>query len=540
MKFTQVAHRLYNKVRRINFSAVNTPLRRKATENWLVVAISDNRMTGPDSIKLLNLERNISESTIWNLPSEEKLWLYNLHYFEDLVSAGYREKDVWLSSLVDRWIVENPPPYGNGWEPYPLSLRIVNWIKWFLNGKLTQNSHWLDSLALQTNVLSQCLERHLLGNHLLANAKALIFAGTFFDCEPSSRWLETGLKIFDKELGEQILEDGANFELSPMYHSLVFQDLLDLVNLASCYPIPELAGRVQHWRMIAGKMLSFMGAMTHPDGGISFFNDAAIGISPSPYFLQRYAEQLEVTAEDKSIGTNVDHILVKHFLNSGYLRVESGDAVSIIDCAEVGPSYLPGHAHADTLSFETSLGGSRLFVNTGTACYGVSDERLRQRGTAAHNTVVVDGLNSSVVWSGFRVANRAHPSQPTVEVSRDEPKDVSVICSHDGYSRLSRKLVHTRTWTFRPYSIEIQDFLSGGYKSGVAHYHIHPSIVVDTDSEDVVLTVPNGSRARVSVTGGRWSLAPYEWCPEFGVKIPSQKIIIFFEQPKVVFRLEFL
>ena len=40
---------------------------------------------------------------------------------------------------------------------------------------------------------------------------------------------------------------------------------------------------------------------------------------------------------------------------------------------------------------ELSLFGHRMLVNSGVSCYGDSRERLRQRATAAHNTVVIDG-----------------------------------------------------------------------------------------------------------------------------------------------------
>ena len=69
----------------------------------------------------------------------------------------------------------------------------------------------------------------------------------------------------------------------------------------------------------------------------------------------------------------------------------------------MGPDYIPGHAHADTLSFELSIGAQRVFVNSGTSEYGLSPKRLNQRKTAAHNTVEVDGKDSSQVWSGLEL-----------------------------------------------------------------------------------------------------------------------------------------
>src|SRR5690606_28910828 len=129
---------------------------------------------------------------------------------------------------------------------------------------------------------------------------------------------------------------------------------------------------------------------------------------------------------------------VLHHAESGYVRIEGACAVVFLDVGRVGPDYLPGHAHADTLSFEMSIGRRRVIVNSGTSVYGVSVERERQRGTAAHNTVVVDGENSSEVWSGFRVARRARP----VDLSIKTGNGVVVECGHDGYYRLPGRPMH--------------------------------------------------------------------------------------------------
>src|SRR5690606_4780416 len=118
--------------------------------------------------------------------------------------------------------------------------------------------------------------------------------------------------------------------------------------------------------------------------------------------------------------------------------------------APVGPDYLPGHAHADTLSFELSLFGQRVLVNSGTSCYGHGSERIRQRGTTAHNTVVVDGADSSEVWSGFRVARRARAINPEVH----DHQGLEASCSHDGYHRLPGRVTHHRRWRLTEVGLE--------------------------------------------------------------------------------------
>ena len=61
-------------------------------------------------------------------------------------------------------------------------------------------------------------------------------AGAYFDGPAADFWLRRGLFILRRELAEQVLEDGGHFELSPMYHALILEDLLDLVNLSQVYP----------------------------------------------------------------------------------------------------------------------------------------------------------------------------------------------------------------------------------------------------------------------------------------------------------------
>ena len=121
----------------------------------------------PYSFKFLNVKHELKSLNDWNNPAWDKLWLYNLHYFDDLNADDAALRKDWHYALLDRWTDENPPPIGNGWEPYPTSLRIVNWVKWHLTG-YALNEVCQHSLAVQIRFLYKRLEYHLLGNHLFA------------------------------------------------------------------------------------------------------------------------------------------------------------------------------------------------------------------------------------------------------------------------------------------------------------------------------------------------------------------------------------
>lgn len=171
-------------------------------------------MLGPATFCYLNQTKTLQWPKGWNDPNRDKLWLYNLHYFDDLNAEGAEDRTDWHRQLIQGWVEENPPGQGNGWEPYPSSLRIVNWIKWALAGNTLPNAA-VHSLAVQIRWLRNNLEYHLLGNHLFANAKALVFAGAFFAENEARQWMDKGLDILAREVPKQILPDGGQFEGQP-------------------------------------------------------------------------------------------------------------------------------------------------------------------------------------------------------------------------------------------------------------------------------------------------------------------------------------
>ena len=471
-------------------------------------------MTGPQTFLFLNKSYTLPPKGGWNVDSLEKLWLYNLHYFDDLNAADAAKRSTWHQILLVRWLLENPPTQGNGWEPYPTSLRIVNWVKWLQAGNLPVPG-MLDSLAMQAHWLSKKLEWHLLGNHLFANAEALVFAGLHFDGPEAGAWLTAGLNIFERELPEQVLADGGNFERSPMYHAIFLEDLLDLINAGHHWSDRVPNSTLAQWRATAGKMLSWLAGMTHPDGEIALFNDAAFGIAPNLAALRAYAHRL---------GVDADLPAHSHFVESGYIRLESDKAVAFLDVAPIGPDYLPGHAHADTLSFELTVFRQRVVVNGGTSRYGLGSERLRERGTAAHSTVQVAAMDSSEVWGGFRVARRARPFNL---VTQTQAASLLVACSHDGYRRLTGKPVHRREWQMDSVGLVVTDWVSGGDHAAVARFIFHPQVVVTPTGDSTwQLTMPDGHTLHMVVCHGTAQLEQASYSPEFGKVLPTQCLVV--------------
>jgi len=485
---------------------------------WKHQSLYCNKVDSQLEACFLNHTKKLDLPVDWNNESPSKLWIYNLHYFEDLLSNNAEEKRNFHFQLLNRWVDQNPVGYGNGWEPYPTSLRIVNIIKAWLGG-LELDEKLFSCVFAQASFLSNDLEKHLLGNHYFVNLKALLFAGVIFE---NTRWLSIAEKGLLFEIPEQILEDGANFELSPMYHSLILVDMLDMFNLSKSYSSKVPTRLVSLLEDYIPKMLAFMEAVAHPDGGVSFFNDSADGIAPAKAKIESYAKKLGfgISPLDCSKPQIIDNA------NSGFICATAAGNKLIFDASPVGPDYIPGHAHADTLSFELSIGAQRVFVNSGTSEYGLSPKRLNQRKTASHNTVEVDGKDSSQVWGGFRVANRAEIISRHTELKHDH--SIDLLAAHNGYKSLFGGSIHTRKLTFSENSLIVSDSLQRTFKYAKSRFYFHPDLIISL--EDNLLRIEGADFILHSDLKGKVaSLVDSFWYPEFGVEVPNKMLLLDFD-----------
>lgn len=510
LKLTQIYGQLLFRLKKPTVKITSVPKQRTQISRWIVPVVKKSHGYDGTKITFLNQEKDISSALIWTDSEIDKLWIYNLHYFDVLAENN---NSVENTKFIERWINENELGKGCGWEPYPISLRIVNWVKWLLAGNQS-TAAMLQSLATQARFLTKRIEIHLLGNHILANAKALLFAGLYFDGKEADRWYQKGLRIFNRELKRQILSDGGHFELSPMYHHTILEDLLDVINLLTCYgkKIPE------GWIEKSKKMFFWAHAMCHPDQQLAFFNDAALGVAPTISELNEYQKSLNLSTEEFSYKS------LTYFIESGYCRIEKGNKVLLIDIAEVGATYQPGHAHADTFSFELSAGKQRIFVNSGTSCYAESQQRLQERSTSAHNTLVVNDLNSSEIWKSFRVARRAKVRYVDIKESKEK---VFVRACHDGYYHLN-KIDHVRTWIMNDNELVVEDQVTGcGNHKISINFHIHPDIRIVQESDQKVSFYDQSSKCIVWLQADHsLQIRDSTYHPEFNLSIANKKIII--------------
>lgn len=480
---SQVAYFMRRRILHQSGSVARTSSAKTRVGISMIPGLCASNSTGDDqSFCFLRQSKSHQPGQVdWVSKDMPKLWRYNLHYFDYLhdLQRSHENK----SLLITDWIQHNPEGAEDAWEPYTVSLRIVNWIKFFLtigstsfkeNTEERLKDDWLESLYRQALWLEQNIEYHFLANHYLKNGVALFFAGVYFEGVDADRWFQKGLKIVREELAEQFLADGGHFERSPMYHSICLVDYLDVINLASgsSSAIPddiatEFTDKVK-------KAVDFLSGICLPDGAITLYNDSALGIAPTPHQIFRYAERV-VQHKPPS---QPNGLMINAYPSSGYYVWRLADDMIIVDCGPIGAEYNPAHAHCDVLSYELALDGRRVVVDSGVFDYEPSQERVYARSTRAHNTVMVDGEEQSEIWGVFRVARRACPIMAQVKKVGDGA--VRFEGAHDGYRRLSGKPIHRRTISSDGQgSWIITDELEGtGVHEMESFVHIHPDMTI--------------------------------------------------------------
>ncbi len=374
---------------------------------------------------------------------------------------------------LDSWMRENPPGAGINWSnSMEVSFRAVNWIWAFHFFKDSASftpelfRQALKFLCLHGRHIEKYLSTYYSPNtHLTSEALGLFYLGTqlpFF--ERAANWRKTGEDILLAELDRQILPDGVYFEQSTWYqrYTADFYTQFFILQKLNGGNLPEKAAeKIQ-------SALDFMMAITRPDGTTPLVGDddggRCLPLSPAPandfravlstgaaifgrgdykFVAGDFSEEtlwllgadgaadFENLQPQKPVKNSVA------FKDGGYFVMRDGwaktDNFLLADCGDLG-ALNAGHAHADALSIDLTVGGKSFLIDAGSYSYNESDAaRNRFRSTEAHNTLTIDGKSQSETGGKFNWQTKAQ-----AKLHRWIPQDRFDFFegSHDGYERL--------------------------------------------------------------------------------------------------------
>ena len=460
--------------------------------------------------KLIKLKPNFN----WNNSSWERLWQFNLHYFDwarnsieiYLDHKIIDDKLLRIKLLINHWIDKNDLGIGDGWHSYTISLRIRNWIWAMRIFPIIKNKKILSSTWEQICWLFHHLEDANGGNHYLENLCALLIGSLQFKSQYSCDIFNFCIKELNIELKKQILEDGGHEERSASYHILLLDRLVEV-----CAFLKLMDKDIPKYLLeTIEQMLKWTVLIRLNNGNFPRFNDSSINGCPNidetisfaqAFLKKKFFESINLKGIRKKlieeIGYKTNMIQtqklykIKDLKHTGWTFIKPGKGWEIIfKSGKSCPKHLPGHAHSDLLTFDIYKNGIPIIAECGTSTYENNKIRKYERSGRAHNTFEI--LNASKeskfvkqkiiepidVWSSFRAGRKAKTYKRNYGFTKNNTFWVSA--SHDGYSSLN--IDYSRKITFRLDNdgnliIKIKNIISSGKEFSWRQWiHFSPEI----------------------------------------------------------------
>ena len=404
------------------------------------------------------------------------IWELNRHqHLVALAQTGYRDEVI---AQWTHWQAENPYPIGINWaSTLEVAFRALSWL-WVRSVLGDFHPGLLPALHRHAWYIERFLSTYFSPNtHLLGEGVALFAIGVLCpEIAEASRWQAKGWRITLQQAEAQVRPDGFHFEQSVYYHVYArdfFQFARDLAATNGLPIPPSFEGTIE-------KMNTALSTLSQ-SGRLPNFGDDDGGrviLSPRPASTPSPAHAV-----------------------GGIHIMSSRDSKLYIDAGPQG-AFTAGHGHADALSIQLITNGRPILIDPGTYCY-VCPDRDRFRGTAAHNTLQVDGRDQAQPQGPF-----AWTALPETTVDRWHSTETYDYFAgrHTGYAPVThyRQVfgLKNRFWLVR-------DLVTGPLRHHLAiHWHY-------LDPHDLTILPP---------TGHAWtqSVEPFPWAPVYGQKDPAQ------------------
>jgi hypothetical protein len=436
-------------------SGVRSPLRYSATINQRDVAVVGNL------------------KYVWELNRLQHLVLLALA----AVWTGHGAYQEGIARQLLSWRAQNPFMRGVNWKsPLEAGIRLIAWASLAFLTRGIQPLEDLFSQCLKGTIyqhqyfIRKFYSKHSSANNHLVGEMAGLYVGSVFWpwYRESSAWRSFARQKLIEEINRQVEPDGVGQERATEYQLFILEFFLLAGALGQAIGDPFPQG---YWERLA-RMLTFLTAITDRQGNLPLFGDGDSGqvvwlpeTTPErARALSRLGQLRAGSAADRDLRTALllwgqpsetiplqpvptPPKSLQAFAQGGYyvLATDRGgddEMMVVFDTGPLGLGPLYAHGHADALSFWLSYGGHEFLIDPGTFCYHAKAQwRAYFRGTAAHNTVCVDGEDQSVAGGPFLWRHVAHSR---VEHFEDDEAFVAVEGVHDGYRRLADPVVHRR------------------------------------------------------------------------------------------------
>lgn len=479
------------------------------------------------------------------------LWEPNRHLQLVTLAQAYRltGEQRYLDGLrmqIESWLDQCPYLLGPQWtSSLELAIRLINWsIVWqlidgadstlfFDRRGQTLRDRWLTSIYQHVHFIRGHLSRFSsANNHLIGELAGIYIAGhTWPFWREIIRWRQYAKRHLAREVLLQNTSDGVNREQAISYQQFVLDFML----------LSALAGRanaddfsVAYWQRVE-RMLEFIAGLMNNAGNIPMIGDADDGyvvrlsqeagfcpfrslLATGAVLFNRGDFKFKAGSLDdktrwllgsagarklKELAAERPVRIPRHFPEGGYYvlgcDLDSAQEIRVVvDAGALGYRSIAAHGHADALSLTLSIAGHEFLVDPGTYCYHTEPEwRDYFRGTAAHNTVCIDGEDQSVKGGNFLWLQHARATCKLWETGKEIDRFVG---EHDGYRRLADPVIHRRELTLDKNSkrLEVVDVVECKMRHTIEQWwHFAEDVAVSMDAEGTITATKRGHMLRL-------------------------------------------
>jgi hypothetical protein len=407
----------------------------------------------------LDFSRAGDHKVIWELNRHQHLTLLAQAFLltgrRDYLDEAFRQIETWLDG--------NPFLRGINWaSALEVAFRALSWAwLWHMAGNEMPEAlrtRFLTALDRHGRFLELNLSVYFSPNtHLLGEAVALHALGVLFPAFPrAARWAETGGRIVEQQMERQVRGDGSHFEQSAYYHVYAL-DFFLLYRVLAKPPgtydarLVAMAGYLDALLGVSGTLPLIGdddgGRLFHPYGERAGFGCATMAtcsvLFDRPEWLRGRGHLYEqaawwLGAEVLSMRTAPPTPRVSRFFSDGGVAVMAADDVQLVIKAGPFGEGSAGHSHSDVLSLTARAGSREILIDPGTFTYMADPAaRNRFRGSAAHNTVRIDGRDQAVPGGPFRWNHK--PSVTVGEWTTSSARDyLDATCAYAGFTHRRR------------------------------------------------------------------------------------------------------
>ena len=501
----------------------------------------------------------------WNhnpLGAHEWTHFLNRHHFLrplafQVAKTGCSRSASFIAEIIDNWILSNPAPLrsnggaGPTWETLTTAWRLREWL-WMIglaweNPSFSDHTRILMLRSIWEHARSLMDHQGHPNNWIIVESCALAITGLLFpQFREAENWFKVGSDRIFRHVEKQFFADGGHFEISPLYHSICLNSLIEFRSVAAFKSADMPAAFDSRLR----KAVYFLASLKRPNGTWPSINDSG-GVSSDYSALLRKTHQLMgiLASKDKGyFANNSDIPKLEHFPDTGLAIMRSGwgesDNFLIF---RSGPSGA-AHVHNDNLSLDVCFKGRSGLIDPGIKDYSPGSLTEYYRSARSHNVVLVDGIEPCRATLDYQ--SRTCPADGNLIVSHTK----NLIVAHGVRKREEFEQVGnfhlTRTVIFvQGLFWIIRDHVTGRGRHNVStHWKCCPSDVsVDKSSMIATISNPTGAVFQIlPIFDGTASLRPVVdgscesqpgWSTINGKDVPSPLIVYSFESdlPKTLF-----